>query len=164
MRYSFKILLALTLFSLSASTADSQSFARDSQSVTESDSVAVQKTAGQFIQAFINLEWERFRSFFAADATGFFPPSAQFPRRANGKAEIENVFRVVFEGARKRKSGPPYLSIEPKEIKVQMLGDVAIVTFHLEDPGMFGRRTMVFQKRGKQWLIVHLHASAVMVN
>jgi len=162
MRFSHKILLALTLLSLSPATADSQSLARDSQSVTESDSVAVQKTAEQFIQAFINLEWERFRSFFAADATAFFPPSAQFPRRANSKAEIENVFRVVFDGARKRKSGAPYLSIEPKELEVQMLGDVAIVTFHLEDPGMFGRRTMVLQKQGKQWLIVHLHASGVM--
>lgn len=163
MRFQLKILLALTFFSLSASTADSQFSVRDNQSVADSDSAAVQKTTEQFIEAFINLDWERFRSFFATIATAFFPPSAQFPRRANGKPEIENAFRAVFEGARNRKSNPPYLSIEPKEMKVQMLGDVAIVTFHLEDPDLFGRRTIIFQRQGKQWLIVHLHASGITV-
>jgi hypothetical protein len=73
----------------------------------------------------------------------------------------EDVFRAVFEGARKQKSSSPYLSIQPKEMKIQMLGEVGIVTFHLEDPGLFGRRTVVFHKRGGRWLIVHLHASGI---
>lgn len=160
MRFALKILLALTLFSFSVAGADSQFLIRDSQSAAASDSAAVEKTAEQFVEAFTNLDWERFRRFFAADATVFFPPSARSPRRANGKAEIEAVFRSVFDNARKQKSSPPYLNIQPKEMKIQMLGDVAIVTFHLEDPDSLGRRTIVFQKRGGQWLIVHLHASA----
>jgi ketosteroid isomerase-like protein len=161
MQFPIKILVALIFLSLSVSNAHGQLLARDSQLATDSASAAVQKTAEQFIEAFINLDWERFRRFFAKDATAFFPPSAQFPRRANGKAEIEQVFRAVFEAARKRKSSPPYLNIEPKEMKVQILGDVAIVTFHLEDPDMFGRRTIIFQRQGRQWLIVHLHSSGV---
>jgi ketosteroid isomerase-like protein len=163
MHLPLKILLALTFLSLSVSNADGHLLAIDSQLASDSAPTAVQKRAEQFIEAFINLDWERFRSFFATDATAFFPPSAQFPRRANGKAEIEQVFRAVFEAARRRKSSPPYLNIEPKEMKVQMLGDVAIVTFHLEDPDMFGRRTIIFQRQGRQWLIVHLHASGILV-
>jgi ketosteroid isomerase-like protein len=158
MRFPFKVLLALTFFSFSVAGADGQFLTRDRQS-SKSDSAAVEKTAQQFVEAFTNLDWERFRKFFAADATVFFPPSARFPRRANGKTEIESVFRSVFDNARKQKSSPPYLNIQPKEMKIEMLGDVAIVTFHLEDPDFLGRRTIVFQKRGGQWVIVHLHAS-----
>ncbi|WP_368501919.1 nuclear transport factor 2 family protein [Flavitalea sp. BT771] len=31
----------------------------------------------------------------------------------------------------------------------------------LEDPGMFGRRTLVFEKRDHSWFIIHLHASGI---
>jgi len=152
-------MLALTFFSFSIAGAHSQSLTRDRQSAAKSNAAAVEKTAAQFIEAFTNLDWERFRRFFAADATVFFPPSARSPRRANGKTEIEAVFKSVFDNARKQKLGPPYLNIQPKEMKIQMLGGMAIVTLHLEDPDLLGRRTIVFQKRGGQWVIVHLHAS-----
>lgn len=128
--------------------------AQDNQSATDSDQAVVEKTVKQFIQAFKNLDWERFLGFFATDATVFFPPSMQFPRRAIGKAEIERVFRAGFD----RKSGP---NIDPKEMEPQILGDVAIVTFHLEEKNVVGRRTIIFQKQGIQWLIVHLHASEI---
>lgn len=163
MRFPLKVLFALSLLGFSVCSAGTSSSVLASQSRAVSDSIAVQKTAEQFIEAFTNLEWERFRRFFAADATVFFPPSAQFPRRASGKAEIEKVFQAFFDGARKRKPNPPYLSIEPKEMKIQMLGGVAVVTFHLEDPDLLGRRTIVFQKQGRRWLIVHLHASGIAV-
>lgn len=133
------------------------------QSQPPSDSAEVKETTEQFLKAFINLNWERFSGFFAADATVFFPPSARFPGRANNKRELEAVFRTVFENARKQKSSPPYLDIEPKDLKIQMLGDMAIVTFHLEDPDSTGRRTIVLQKQGERWLIVHLHASNIPV-
>ena len=70
------------------------------------------------------------------------------------------MFKNVFDNARKQRSSPPYLRIDPEDLEIQMLKkDVAIVTFHLDDPGLFGRRTVVFQKRKGKWLIVHLHAS-----
>jgi ketosteroid isomerase-like protein len=164
MRFPIKLCLPLAILSFSALADGSQPLMRDNPFIETSDSIAVEKTAERFIDAFINLDWNRFRSFFAADATVFFPPSAKYSRRANGKAEIESLFMSVFERAHKQRSGPPYLSIRPKELKIQMLGDVAIVTFHMEDPDSFGRRTIVFQRHGEQWLIVHLHASAIMVN
>jgi ketosteroid isomerase-like protein len=121
----------------------------------------IRNTANDFVAAFVSLDWERFRSYFAGSATAFFPPSAKLSARVDGKRAIENVFAKVFENARKQNSSPPYLKIEPLELRIQMLGDVAVVTFHLNDPGMFGRRTVVFRKFGKRWLIVHLHAAGV---
>ncbi len=121
----------------------------------------VRKAADSFIEAFKNLDWERFRSFFAADATMFFP--AGVLRRADGKDEAEAGFKAVFEEARKRRSGPPYLNIQPKDLKVQTVGDVAVMTFHLEGQTAVGRRTIIWRKQKGKWLIVHLHASGVML-
>jgi ketosteroid isomerase-like protein len=123
-----------------------------------SDSLDVQKAAEAFIEAFNNLNWERFRHSFSADATVFFPFQG-VPRRVDGKDEIETVFKSFFDDVRKRKPTPPHLNIEPKEMKTQMLGDSAVVTFHLRDNDSLGRRTVIFQKQEGIWLIVHLHAS-----
>jgi len=128
----------------------------------EKDRTAIETTE-EFLKAFMNLDWDRFRSFFAADATVFFPPSANSPERSNKKQEVEAVFRTVFDNARKQKSSPPYLKIQPRDMRVQLLGDVAIVTFHLDDPDSTGRRTIVLRHQGRRWLIVHLHASGISV-
>ena len=114
-----------------------------------------------FVRAFEDLDWQKFRTSFADDATVFYPRG--FPSRADGREQYESSFKVVFEQLRNGKTGPPYHSIRPKGLKTQMLGeDVAIVTFHLEDrPGMLNRRTIVFRKMPQGWKIVHLHASEV---
>jgi hypothetical protein len=82
----------------------------------------------------------------------------------NGKDEIETVFKSFFEDVRKQKSAPPYLKIEPKEMKIQMLRDSAVVTFHLRNNDSLGRRTVIFQKQKGIWLIVHLHASNIVIS
>jgi ketosteroid isomerase-like protein len=56
------------------------------------------------------------------------------------------------------------MDIQPKEMRIQVFGDVAIATFHLEDrAGFINRRTIVLEKTEKGWKIVHLHASEVSV-
>jgi ketosteroid isomerase-like protein len=123
----------------------------------------VRQTLSEFLQAFDNLEWERFAGFFANDATLFQP--RKFPRRAENKTEIEAEFRQVFEIIRGNQSKPPYMDVQPRNLRIQMLtGDVAIATFHLDDrPGMLNRRTIVLQHFKPGWKIVHLHASEVAV-
>lgn len=128
------------------------------------DSGAIQEAISGFIDAFVNLDWERFRTSFADGATVFFPPSAKFARRANGRAEIESTFGSVFENARLHKSHAPYVDIHPKDVHMQTFGNVAIVTFHLEDSDWFGRRTIVLNKQDEKWLMVHLHASGIAVS
>ena len=120
----------------------------------------VRETLSGFIQAFDNLQWEQFRSFFADDATVFNPRDVA--PRANGRQEIEARFRSVFEQNRGNRSKPPYMDLQPRDLRIQMFGDVAIATFHLDDrPGVLNRRTIVMHKQSGGWKIVHLHASEV---
>jgi ketosteroid isomerase-like protein len=116
-----------------------------------------------FVDAFSNLKWEKFTDCWAEEATAFFPPSARFPYRAGNKQEVLHIFQNVFENARKKKSSPPYIIIEPLDMRIQMAGTTAIVTFTLDDPDLLGRRTLVLKKEGDKWLIIHLHASGITI-
>jgi ketosteroid isomerase-like protein len=73
-----------------------------------------------FILAFDNLEWDRFRTFFADDATVFYPRG--FARRAEGRPEFEANFRKVFEQIRAGRTHPPYMNLQPRELKIQSYG------------------------------------------
>ena len=125
------------------------------------DSIEISKTVDSFLTAFTSLKFEKFMTFFDSNATAFFPTSAKIPMRANNKEEIGSIFRKVFDNARKLKSVPPYLDIQPLDLMIQQFNCVAIVTFHLNDPDLFGRRTIVLQNANKKWLIIHLHSSGV---
>lgn len=133
-------------------------FARaDENSSKESE---VTKTLTTFIQAFDNLDWEHFRAAFADNATVFYPRT--FPHRADGRLEFEHNFRQVFEQIRANRTKGPYMNLQPRDLKIQIAGDVAIVTFHLDDrPGLLNRRTLILRKLDGGWKIIHLHASEV---
>ena len=80
-----------------------------------------------------------------------------------GTGELSYV--AIFERRHQdypREKGPPYLNIQPKELKIQMLGDAAAVaTFHLGRGKTLGMRTLVFQRQQGAWLIAHIHASSI---
>lgn len=155
-----RLLATFTFILLSMrSYAPSQTAHSDSQ--RNPDSVAVRSAMTNFLEAFDNLEWNRFQHCFDRNATVFFPPSAGVPRRANGISEIETIFKRVFENIRAGRQNPPFQNIHPLDVRLQMLHDAAIVTFHLKDGPMCGRRTIIFRKHGDSWLIVHIHASAI---
>jgi len=128
---------------------------------SSADSSEVATTMNSFVDAFSNLKWDKFSAFFADDATAFFPPSARDPYRANNKQEILNIFRKVFDHAQQQNATNPHIVIEPLDLRIQLAGTTAIVTFTLKDPDLFGRRTIVLKKVDDQWLILHLHASGV---
>jgi len=116
----------------------------------------------QFIAAFDNLDWEKFRTCFADDATVIHP--ALFSHRLDGRAGYEPAWQKVFEKTRtdSGKSQPPYMDLQPKDLKIQMLNQAAVVTFHLDrGHSSTGRRTLVLRKGADGWKIVHLHASNV---
>jgi ketosteroid isomerase-like protein len=146
----------LFLFAVLTSSAFAQA---KSGKASESE---VRKTFSDFIQAFDNLDWERFRASFADDATVFYP--RQFAHRADGHSEFERTFQQVFEQIRAGRIKGPYMDLQPRDLKIQIAGDVAIVTFHLDDrPGFLNRRTIVMQKGMRGWKIIPLHASEVAV-
>jgi hypothetical protein len=123
----------------------------------------LRQSLDEFLTAFRNLSLEPFLAAFAADSTVFFP-FAEKPRRANGVREIEAEFSPLFETLRKRQpAGPPYLQIDPVDLRITVSGRLALVSFHLLDTvneqAIHCRRTMVWTDDGTQWHILHLHAS-----
>ena len=144
--------LLLLAHSLSAQTPTSRT-----------EESAVRTFLAEFISAFDNLEWDKFRNSFTDDATVFYPRGAA--NRANGRAQFEEHFRLVFEQIRAGRTSGPYMHLQPRDLRVQIIGNAAIVTFQLDDrPGFVNRRTLVLRKAGGVWKIAHLHASEVAVS
>jgi len=106
---------------------------------------------GSFMFALNDLDAERISAAFAEDATAFFPLAQ--PQRANGRAEIDAVFRRYVEGAKGQKT-----NLVPQDMKVETSGDLALVTFQVAG-GSTARRTFVLRRTGGRWLIAHMHAS-----
>jgi uncharacterized protein (TIGR02246 family) len=94
---------------------------------------------------------------FTADATVFFPMNDR-PLRATGREEIAAAFTALFAmpGYQKGRGMP-----RPEALRVQMIGDAALVTFQTTNPNVTSRRTFVLRRDGGRWLIVHLHGSNI---
>jgi SnoaL-like domain len=132
------------------------------QTQPPSAELQVREALARFVQAFDDLDWEKFRLAFDDNATVFYPRA--FPERANGRTEFEKTFKTVFEQIRGGRTAAPYMDIQPRALKIQLFGNVAIATFNLDDKaGFVNRRTIVLNKSETGWKIVHLHASEVSV-
>lgn len=126
------------------------------QNLSRNSPVSVVET---FVRANERADLELIMSTFDETATLFLPGDR--PQRATGRTEIRAFFESTF-GQRKRP-----IKITPRDIHVQELGDIAVVTAHLaplptlpvSEPTTFPRRTFVVKQVGGRWIIVHLHAS-----
>jgi ketosteroid isomerase-like protein len=163
MRPSVAILAVLSLFGAALADAPARAQAPASARTVAADSAGAHQAAVAFLTAFDSLQWEPFASYFADDITMFFP-FADTPARVDGRAAVEARFRGVFQNeraawARSGQPGAPRIGIVPRDLRVQMAGDVAIVTFHLrvESPS---RRSVVFRRAADgAWKVIHWHAS-----
>ncbi|OFV80656.1 MAG: hypothetical protein A2Y78_06415 [Acidobacteria bacterium RBG_13_68_16] len=124
------------------------------------DEEAVGKVVDGFIASLNAADVNLFISFFAPDATLFFPLSS-LPLRLEDRQQIATAFSAFFEAVRRRHPEPPYMTMIPVGTRVQFLGNVSVVTFHLKGEEAVSRRTLVLEKRSGTWLIVHLHASSL---
>lgn len=151
------IVVVFTLFGALAGTA------RQAHAQAAADSAGAHAAAVSFLAAFDSVQWEPFRAFFADDVTMFFP-FGDTPARADGRAAVEARFRRFFDEGlaawqRSGRTGAPRLGITPRDLRVQMAGTAAIVSFHLgsESPS---RRSLVFRYTpAGEWKLVHWHAS-----
>lgn len=124
-------------------------------------SQSIEGAVSRFVTAFENLDWPSFRDCFSANAT-IFHPSAPNIRRIDSPAEFDKAWLGVFERIKKSsgRTSPPYMKLNTEDMQIERLSpEVALVTFHLVDPGTIGRRTLIFQRIDGAWKIVHIHAS-----
>lgn len=111
----------------------------------------------RFTAAFNRLSTEELRPLFAEDATAYLP-MPQFGARLDGREAILAALGPLFEAEKARGST---MNLQAKSLAVQRAGDAAIVTFDVGTEAVFSRRTLVLERRGGGWRIVHLHASNV---
>lgn len=126
-----------------------------------SDTSGVLAAARSFLSAFNRLDWEPFHGSFDPSATVFQPFGEPF--RNDGREEVAAFFRSFFDQVRAARDGPPYLEIEPEDLRIDPIGEAAVVTFHLPGEEQVGRRTLVFGRDvpDAPWRIAHLHASTL---
>ena len=109
-----------------------------------------------FMDALNALDTERMSSCFADDVTAFVPSAkAEY---VDGKPALTAVFRGFVEHV---KATLPALHLVPEDERVEVSGDLAVVTFQIREqvPKITRRRTFVFRRTNGHWLISHFHAS-----
>lgn len=115
--------------------------------------------AESFLKAFKEMDEARFDNFFAPDVTMFFPEGPFPDDRIEGRDAVLAAFHSFFKLVRER--GRTSLNIAPVEQRMQVLGDVAVLTFELHGEETMGRRSIILSRHGGNWHIVHFHASVV---
>ena len=118
------------------------------------DDVTPEDVLADFSHAFRRMELDAMMEHIAEDATAFWPIQA-YPTRLD-KAGIRDQFAATIAAV--RAAGGTEVVRTQSDMQTQRFGDVAVVTFHLQDDP-FGRRTFVLQWRWYRWLIVHIHGS-----
>ena len=124
-------------------------------------SVEIEGMMNRFLAAFSNRDVDAFSSYFAEDASMFFPPSAFSPPRGlvEGRANIANEFRGLYERTGPRRpSAPP---MQPQDLRLKAFDGFAVVTFHLGNDSVRARRTFGVRRMGTDWKIVHVHSSSL---
>lgn len=125
---------------------------------TPTDQAALVAAAEHFLRVFDNLEFEPFEAAWSSSRSVFFP-FRDTPERVEGAAVGER-FRQFFADVRSTRPGPPYLHLEPRELRAEVIGDAGLVTFMLgRAPGEVSRRTAFFARERGAWKLRHLHAS-----
>jgi|ERR1700722_3318349 hypothetical protein len=128
----------------------------------------VRSLMADFLKAFNNLDWPAFRKCWVDNPVVFYPSVAPNPtgKRIDDPPGFDTAWRRQFDLMRESATSrgvtePPFLNIEPKDIRVDFPAPtIAVVTFHLGPTnGALGRRMFVIAKTSGGWRITHLHAS-----
>ena len=147
--------VATTLFSACASSGGGQVPLTQGAA---GEQAALVSAAEHFLRVFDNLEFEPFEAAWSSSRSVFFP-FRDTPERVEGAAVGER-FRQFFAEVRSTRPGPPYLHLEPRELRAEVMGDAGLVTFMLgRAPGEVSRRTAFFVRERGAWKLRHLHAS-----
>jgi len=123
-------------------------------SMRTTDDAPVRAAMSGFMEALNSLDPDRMATYFADDVTAFVPLAQG--ERVDGRGPLVEIFRRYSETTRKTTART---NIVPEDLKVERDGDLAIVTFNVRSPDQILRRTFVFRRGPRGWLITHFHAS-----
>ena len=157
MRLQGLVVLFIAVIAVSGCTSSSGSRAPIAHAAAGNEATLV-AAAEHFLRVFDNLEFEPFEAAWSSSRSVFFP-FRDTPERVEGAAVGER-FRSFFAEVRTTRPGPPYLHLQPRELRVEVVGDAGLVTFMLgRAPGDVSRRTLLFVRERGAWKLRHMHAS-----
>ena len=122
----------------------------------------------KFLRAFENGDFEKMEALMTKDAYLF--PRAIMSTDITKPIDNANYRRItgldpqmkqVINSIRASGKQPPFMKLEPQDLKITMLKEAAIVTFHLDHGQSLSRRTIVLSKEESAWKIIHIHPSNV---
>jgi hypothetical protein len=123
------------------------------------DTIEIRAAAENFLRVFDNFEWESFSACWSSDPTAFFPGDDS---RLDGRAAVLARFRTLFDRVPLHTSGPPYLHLNPRHLRVDRHGDAGLVTFTLGDPPKpIALRSLFFVQEAGAWKLAHVHATSL---
>jgi ketosteroid isomerase-like protein len=115
---------------------------------------------GAFVSALNHADIDAVTGLLAANATAFLPLES-CPSELVGREAIRSALLPVFLELRQQSSGPEYMHLVPKDVHIQSVGSVAIVTFDSGSGPAISRRSLVIEKSSRGWLIMHFHGSNI---
>ena len=157
------LIIISALFSISIFQTSCNSTGQDIDDTKE-----VMAALDNFLRAFENGNFEAMEASMTFDAYIF--PRAIMSNDMTKPIENTNYKRIqgldpqmkqVINSIRESGKQPPFMKLEPKDLKITILKEAAIVTFHLENGKSLSRRTIVLSKSDDTWKIVHIHPSNV---
>ena len=120
-------------------------------STRDSDDAALRQLASDVVQSVNDADLDRFVSFFATDASAFFPSPAN-RARVRGVDAIRAAVAPAF-------AAKPANPLVLKDLEIRSDGDFAVVSFDVGSQNVNSRRTFVVRRFRDGWKVVHLHAS-----
>jgi ketosteroid isomerase-like protein len=130
------------------------------------DAASAEAALMAFLRSFAACDLPAMEAAFAPDATSFNAvnagtgdpaPERQSLKRAPGMPDGMRRLALTLP---KERPGPPYHRPDLiNDLMVQVVGDIALCTFHFDNPERLGRRTVILVRRAGGWKILHLHAS-----
>lgn len=113
-----------------------------------------------FVSALNRADIDAITQLFAPDATAFLPLDS-FPSELVGREAIRSALLPLFRDLRQQASGPEYMHLVAKDVRIQSFGKVAIVTFDAGVGPVTSRRTLVLSNTPAGWQITHFHGSNI---
>ncbi len=122
------------------------------------DSAAVRATLDRFIADFNALDSARFSAHWRDDASAILP-FADTPHRLDGRSAVLARFMRYFAEMRAERSGPPYLHMLVRNVRIDFPAErVAVIAYEFDAAGTVRNRTLVLSRdEDGRWRILQMH-------